>query len=379
MSENTSIEQLFERAYLFITEGRKENALALLDGIQPENEEQRREEAYLRAWCHVLDGHWDQAGQILFSPGVSKETITDIRSLGQTERRRKAFYILVMGDVAVNLAHFEQATRHYTQCIKFLDERRMNDPRLRLRALLGLALVHTLTGYHSSAIKYYTEALRVCGEDSRCEQLPDIYYGLCDAYRHQGQFERALDYGEKALKLYMERGNKQLECQVRSILGRVYYQMRDFASSNSYYTESLALAMSVGSETMTLNNYTALADLRLAEERPEEAWRYCEMALDYSPKVPRPYYVGMMYLVCGKVAEALAKDSEKQQQIKKAISYYEKAVEKLRGGETGSEVLSEAYSRLAQILEVSGRQDLALTYWRSAYAARSAPDDSSLS
>lgn len=379
MLEDTSMEQLFERAYFFITEGRKENALALLDSIQSENEGQKRELAYLRAWCYVLDGLWDQAGQVLFSPGVSNETITDIRTLGQTERRRKAYYILVMGDVAVNLARYEEATRHYALCIKFLDERRMNDVNLRLRALLGLGLANTMTGYYPSALKYYKEALRVCGEDPRNEHLPTIYYGLCDVYRHQAQFEQALDYGKKALQLYTERGNKQLICQVRSILGRVYYQMGDFSAANSCYTESLALAMSVGSETMALNNYAALADLRLEEGKPEEAWRYCELALDHSAKVPRNNYVGMMYIVCGKVAESLAKGAEAQEQTEKAISYYEKAVEKLKITDARSDVLSEAYSRLAQILETTGRQDLALTYWRSAYAARSAPEDTSFS
>ncbi|HEU5375182.1 MAG TPA: hypothetical protein VFV38_07075 [Ktedonobacteraceae bacterium] len=68
-----------------------------------------------------------------------------------------------------------------------------NDPRLRLRALLGLGLAQTLTGSFSRAIDSYMKALKICGEDARCEQLPDIYYGLCDAYRHQGQCERALE------------------------------------------------------------------------------------------------------------------------------------------------------------------------------------------
>lgn len=238
---------------------------------------------------------------------------------------------------------------------------------LLISVAVGLGLAQTLTGSFSRAIDSYMKALKICGEDARCEQLPDISYGLCDAYRHQGQCERALEYGKKVLQFSTERGKKQLECQVRHMLGRVYAQMGDFAASNSCYTESLILAVSVGSETMTLNTYTALADLRLAEEKPEEAWRYCEMALEYSPKVRLDSFVGMMYLVCGKVAEALSKGPEKQEQ---AISFYEKAVEKLQGGETGSEILSEAYRRLAQILEVSGQQDRALAYWRSAYAAR---------
>ncbi|HEU5382677.1 MAG TPA: tetratricopeptide repeat protein, partial [Ktedonobacteraceae bacterium] len=207
---------------------------------------QMREEAYWRAWSHAQDGQWDQAGQVLFSPEVSGETFPDLRVLGRTERRRKIYYTLAMGDVAVRLAHYEQAMFHYTQCITFLDERRMNNANLRVRALLGLGLTHLLTGYSVSALNYYTEALRVSGKDSCSEYVPDIYYGLCEISRHQPNDERALDYGKKALRLYIERGNKVLECQMRNILGRIYYQMGDFESSNACYTESLALAINVG-------------------------------------------------------------------------------------------------------------------------------------
>ncbi|HEU5377265.1 MAG TPA: hypothetical protein VFV38_17690 [Ktedonobacteraceae bacterium] len=41
---------------------------------------QKREEAYWRAWSYAQNGQWDQAGQVLFSPEVSGETIPDLRA-----------------------------------------------------------------------------------------------------------------------------------------------------------------------------------------------------------------------------------------------------------------------------------------------------------
>lgn len=52
---------------------------------------QKREEAYWRAWSYAQNGQWDQAGQVLFSPEVSGETIPDLRVFGRTERRRKIY------------------------------------------------------------------------------------------------------------------------------------------------------------------------------------------------------------------------------------------------------------------------------------------------
>src|SRR5581483_8550640 len=127
MSDPITAERLFQRAYLLIAEGQIENALAALDDIQAESLEQTREVAYLRAWCAMLRNHWDEAANYILPQEISGETIADLQELGRTERRRRPYYLLVLGDVATNLWHYEQAIQHYTQCLKFLDERRMND------------------------------------------------------------------------------------------------------------------------------------------------------------------------------------------------------------------------------------------------------------
>jgi len=380
MTEPVTTELLFERAYLLIAEGHIENALATLDGIPAENEEQRREVAYLRAWCSMLGGRWDEAAQFVLPQEISGETVADIQELGRTERRRRPYYLLVMGDVAANLWRYEQAIQHYNQCIKLLDERRMNDLNRRIRALLGLGLCHLRTGYPANALEYYQQALRLCGNDTRQPNLPHVYYGLSDTYRHLNDLERALDYGKRALNLYRERGDRHYVGRIRSLLGDIYRQMGDLPIANESYTEALALAMGTESIGAIFNCLTTLAEMRLQENKPEDAWRYCEMALDYSPKVPRPYFLGKMYIVCGKVKEAQAKEAagqEAQRNVEQAISYYQQAVETLKRTDARPE-LAEAYSLLAHLQEESGRQDQAIATWKSAYAVRAGLEDAPL-
>lgn len=380
MSENITVDQLFHRAHLFITEGQGEEALAVLDTIQVEDPSQKREMAYLRAWCYTLGEHWDQAAQFLLSADMSEEPTSDIQSLGQTERRRRASYLLLLGNVAINLGRYEEATRHYTRCIKFLDERRMNDVNVRIRARYGLGTAYTQTGFYAVALTHYGDALRLCGEGSEHSELPHIYYGLCDAHRHVGNFELAFDYGKKALQLYIARSDKAMEGRMRNLLGRICYQMRDFHDASYYYTEALALAMSVSSPALIMNNFTALADVRLAEGLLEEARRYCKHALEYKDRVSQGHFQGMLYIVYGKVAEAEAQKAGGQRArelIDEAVSWYQKAEEVLSAIEAKAE-LAEVYGRLAQLLESSGQQDRAIAYWKSAYTTYSGPEDSLL-
>lgn len=380
MLDRIPAERLFRRAYLLIAEGHIENALATLNDIQVENLDQQREVAYLRAWCAMLDDRWDEAAQYILPQEISGETIADVQELGRTERRRRPYYLLVLGDVAANLWRYEEAIHHYTRCLKFLDERRMNDPNRRIRALLGLGLAHMSTGYLTNALEYYEQALRLCNNDPRQPQLPDLYYGLGDAYCRQGDYEQALEYANKALQLYTERGDKELICRIRSLLGHIYGEKGDLQTANTYYTEALALAMSTQSSGTIFSTLTSLADLRLREGKPEDAWRYCEMALDYSAKVPRPYFVGKMYTVCARVMEARAKQAggrQEQEELEQAVAYCQQAVEALKQTDTRPE-LAEAYSLLAHLLEVSGRQNQAIAIWKSAYAVQAGLEDAPL-
>lgn len=314
-----------------------------------------RQRAYVRAWCHVLAGQWDQAGQVLFSPGVSKETITDLRLFGPTERRRKSSYLLALGDMAVTLARYEEASQHHALCLKCLDERRMNHAHLRLRALLGLGLAQTMIGSYASALTSYQEALRLCGKNPRSEHVPTIYYGLCDIYHHQGQYAHALDAGKQALQLATKRGEMQLVCQVRHSLGRIYAQMGNVEEANACLFEALALALRMGSRSVILHTYIALADLSLQEGKPEEAWHYCEIALVYTKTAQRASSLGKLYFMCGKVAEARANAAEEQGWTQEAIAYYEQAVERLRSDDPLSDRLAEVYGRLAEVLETAGQ------------------------
>ena len=379
MAENITDTQ-FHRVHLFIGEGQIDKALAELEQIQPVTLNDKQEIAYLRAWCYTEGNNWSEAAQFLLDAGANGELVSDIQAQGQTERRRRAHYQLVMGDVAVNMGHYEEAMRHYRRCIQFLDERRMNIPSVRVRALLAMGTLSVVTGFYDMALTHYEDALRLCSEDRQHPHLPDIYYGLCDLYRHKGNFLRALECGKQALELYTERKQQDMIGRIRNLLGRVCYQMRDFPTASIYYTEALALAMLDGSPVMALNNLVALADLRREEGELGEAWRYCSMALDYSAKLPpgTGHFIGMMYIVCGKVKEAeieAATGQRARELLTQAISFYEQAVQALKV--TDARVaLREAYQRLAQVLEATGQQDQAMASWKSAYAVSSPSEDS---
>ncbi len=364
MSEHTIDNQVFQQARVFITEGRLEEALTILEEIQAADLPQRREVAYLRAWCYIQREQWDKAARILFSADTDEEFVSDIQSLGQTERRRRASYLLLLGNTAVDLGRYEEATRHYTRCIKFLDERRMNITNVRIKARCGLGFAYTQTGFYTVALTHYEDALRLCGEDTTRADLPEIYAGLCDIHRHLGHFAPALEYGKQALQLSLARADKPLEMRMYTALGHICSQTRDFRAAASYYTEALTLAISASSPVTILNIFTALADVRLEEGLLQEARHYCEQALAYVGSVQDDRCQGMFYLVYGKVTEAEANEFGSKPAgnlLREALSWYQKAETALSTIRAAGAELAEVYGRLAQLLETSGQQAQAIT------------------
>jgi len=65
MIEQHDTERLVYRARLLMEEGRDDLALAALEDIQTDNPEERREIAYLSAWCHTRQEHWTDALRLL--------------------------------------------------------------------------------------------------------------------------------------------------------------------------------------------------------------------------------------------------------------------------------------------------------------------------
>ena len=375
MHDIHNTERSIYRAHLWIEEGQYDLALATLQHIQTDNPEQERQIAYLTAWCQTRLEHWPEAQCLLsnlYTQGSIEESWNETK---HNERERRAFYFLCLGNAAIQLNRFEEASQHYTQCLKLLSERRVNLPQVRIKARYSLGLTCIMTGFYAMAIQHYEEALHLCKNNPDHEDLPEIYYGLCDANRLQGKFDKAYTYGVEALELYEKRGMRIMEGSMQNVLGRICYQIREYGEAADHYLESLSIATLDNNQKMKMVNFTALADLRLAENRQEEAERYCQRALEVADGMHDNYYLGLMYLTCGKVTLAESEQAEGEQHeilFSNARTLFEKAKEHLSQTQA-SVLLGEVYGRIAQMLEKSGQSREAITYWKNAYVSLSSP------
>lgn len=364
----SAFEQTLYRIRLMIEEGQDQEALARLDAIRTDDPAEQREITYLRAWYYNRLEQWDEATRYLsplYDPCDIEENWDEA---SHSERERRAFYLLWLGNAAVNLSHYADASHYFSQCLKVLQKRRVHLPRVRIKALYSLGTTSIVNGFYAAAIQHYEEALRLCLKEGEESDLAHIYYGLCDAHRLSGNFDQAYAYGERALKFYREQANRYMEGRMQNLLGRICLQAGDRHSASDHYMEALSIATLDDQPGMKLINFVALAELRLDENRLDEAKRFCQRAQEVAASMKDDHLFGMLYLVYSKVAQAQADQAqgeERYMHLRDALHFLERAKDHLSLTQANTH-LSELYGRFAQVLEALGQPQEALVYWKSA-------------
>ncbi len=369
--QKTDTQMLLYRARLLLEEGRYEAALIVLETIHTEDEKQFRDVSYLLGWGYIQCKRWHDARRVL-AP-ILEQSTEQAEQETPLERERLALYLLQLGLAAVKLAHYEDASLHFTVCLKVLHDRRVHLPAVRIKARYSLAMTCLMRGLFTTAIGHYEEALRLCQHYHDERELPHIYHGLCDAYPHVGDFVKAYLAGEKALHLYEEAGDRQMEARIHSMLGRICMRLSDYREASDHYTESLAIANSHNGPTMAMLNCAWLAELRMTEGRVEEARRYCQRALEAMERTTDQHMQGRVYHSIGKVTHEQARQAEGSARhllLEETATWYERAVEKLNVTQASAD-MAEVYGGWGQVLEELGRAADAIVCWRRGYEVMS--------
>jgi tetratricopeptide (TPR) repeat protein len=370
-TQATDVQRMFTRVRYLLSQKERELALAILENVSVEGEKDRKELNYLFGWAYVLHRRWDDATRILPIQTMFAESQRDFDSIN--DRERLILCLLCLSDMAINASRYEEASLHLARSLKVLQDRRVQLPMAKIKTKYFLGTTCVMRGLTAAAIQHYEDALRLCLYVENDQEIANIYHGLCDAYRRAGNFMNAHLAGIEALKLYERTGDTHSQGIMHNRIGRICFKLGYYPEASDHYTEALVIATTEGSEKAVMINCAALADLRLAQGRVDEAKRYSQRAQEFTARSDNEYLSGLTCLIAGKVAQAEAEQDNgerKQELLELAITLYTSAKELLKDSEAYDD-LAELFGRWAQASEDLGRSEEAITCWRSAYAVLS--------
>lgn len=376
MSNNST--QVLHDASLLLQQGKGEEALALLDQMTlPQVSTEAEHESgptlevlYLRVWAFASCDRWENAAELLLAGVPEASTDQDLkRTLGGTDRRRKAPVTFLLGAMASQLGQDAQAAVHYRNCLVFLDERRMNIPGLRIATLCRLASASSRQGLHASAASHYQEALHLIGNDDHPHRLA-IVQGLCEAYLALKDREQAALWGEQSLQYARDHANLLGEIRALFCLGKV---SQDPSVAVPYYEQAMAGAIALPQEVQgetLVPILVAKAAFHARQGEYELARRHCNQVLSFHDSLADPSVRGSLCHIMGDclIGHAQTMSGDLQPILQEAFTWYDRAASLFKEALLSRE-LSETYERLAQLSERRGDDKAAIEYWKEAFAA----------
>ena len=372
---NVDVKRLLKRAQYLLEEGRREQALSLLESIETDDEKDLKERAYLLGWCYTLLRRWDNALSILEPipnlPDVEADSMTS---------KKLVHCLLRLGEIAVNMVRYENAGRHFGRCLKVLRAKKLDLPLEHAKAHYGLAMTLCMRGLYPASEESYHEAEKfiACVSDVDSIEPANIAYGLAYLYIAMGKYVDAKLAAKQAVKYYKESYSELREHLIGltyNLLGDIACLLGDYREASDYYTQALSIAPKHSGPRMCMLICVGLANARVAENRFEEADDFCERALEYAEQVQvaekDEQLVGQVYLMFGKVAQKKARSadpSQKEHYLCDVLRWFEKAEKKLKSTQSYAHV-AELYGLWAQTLEDLGQPQEALKCWKYGYEA----------
>jgi tetratricopeptide (TPR) repeat protein len=229
------------------------------------------------------------------------------------------------------------------------------------RLLAIVAAVHVVNRDWDEAIKHYEEAIEVSGALADLRRLAQMYAGLSQAYRQQGQIEAASRYAVRSVALLEVLRDRVQMARAENELGLILMAKGDRPAARQHLDRSLELSQETQIDGGQTHVLLSLCELSLLEGNIEAAARFAQEALDVAESRQDGAGGAEAHMWLGRVAD--------QQGDDKAVDReFELAIHGLGRFDAGERLL-RCHGMYAEILEKRGDLQRAYVHMKKALSA----------
>lgn len=223
-------------------------------------------------------------------------------------------------------------------------------------AMNNIGFFHQLHGDYSSALKHFSESLKIFQELGDKVGLAQSYNNIGAMYNFLGDIDMTSEYYRKSLEIAQELGDKQTIATSLNNLGFIYKNQGNLTLALEYYQKSLVIANEIGEEANIANTYNNIGVLYRDMGNYTLAMKYYQNALKIQENIE--YKKGMASTL-GNIGHIY----NLQGNIPLSLEFYNRAL-KIREeiGEKSSIALS--LSSIGSIHKAQGDINLALEYYQ---------------
>ena len=173
-----------------------------------------------------------------------------------------------------SIGNADSAMHYYNRSINTFKDY----PRMKTRPLMNIANIYRDRGRYDDSFRVLNEALEIAIKYKHKPHEANIYSNMCTNYQSLGQYDKAIEYGLRAVALQKEKDpGGQLPASLQRV-ANTYMKMHNFDFARDLYIECLQMFKKQGDQnnySLTLINYaeciTHLQEYKTALKSLDEA------------------------------------------------------------------------------------------------------------
>jgi signal transduction histidine kinase/uncharacterized protein HemY len=222
----------------------------------------------------------------------------------------------IMGSIGFAYLGFSNFTKAMSAYLKALEiSRQENEKIAEIDALSGIGLIYSDSGNSKEALIHLNQALQLEQEINGDDE--HIALNNCALeYAKIGEFERALELGQRSLKLAQDKGDQLSAILARNRIGEAYTGMEQFEQADSYFQQNLEFLQTPSLKPRRLHTLLNLGKLCIQQQKQQEAVSYLEKSLEIAVATGSKQYIYEIHENLARAHKALGKH-------KAALTHYE--------------------------------------------------------
>jgi len=305
---------------------------------------------FLMATAHLRLAHWVQARRLATSAREYFERSGDLLMTAECLGSEASAAYMMHDPGALALAEGALATCRSLNPVPPMTES-------RLLGVLGGA--HARNHHWEAAIKAYEQSIAAGDVIQDLRRLSIIYSGLSQAYQEIDNFDQATHYAQRAMTIHETLNDRISLARTQNNLGEMLLMAGDKAGARTHLEQAIRRFEEAGVEVNKAAILLSLAELELADSRPDEAQRWANEAIELATRMSEEMSVSDAHVWLGMVAAARRDDKAADAEFAMAFDILEKLG-------SPAERSRRAHALYADVLERRGEVNAAIQQLKQA-------------
>lgn len=224
-----------------------------------------------------------------------------------------------LGNLYDELGKYNLAEKAFRECEKLLNKGDYTAQfHFNVNISVGLALMHQ--GKFIDAERYFNKCVEIT-KTCNCNDIKaEVYEDLGILKTKTGNFPKALSYFILSDSLYTKIEDRESQERLKSEIGTLYYNKKDYPKAEKYYQDALKIAEELKFKTGIINNQSKLVNIFIKDSLYQKALDLNKKILDESKEVENVEFQIRALNSSGKIYQKHLK------KYKKAIEFYKNSL-----------------------------------------------------